>query len=84
MQDESPSSRTTASPEQQTIEFGRGKNPQRLSLWRLQKRQERTLLVEQFLTLDRINPNGHYEPGNLRWATFNEQMLNRNSWTRGT
>lgn len=29
------------------------------------------------LTLDRINVNGHYEPGNCRWATQTEQQRNR-------
>ena len=28
-------------------------------------------------TLDRIEPDGNYEPGNLRWATQKEQMANR-------
>lgn len=28
-------------------------------------------------TLDRIDPAGHYEPGNCRWATPYEQWLNR-------
>jgi hypothetical protein len=28
-------------------------------------------------TLDRINNNGNYEPGNVRWATMAEQQLNR-------
>ena len=28
-------------------------------------------------TLDRINPLGHYEPGNVRWATIAEQASNR-------
>jgi hypothetical protein len=27
--------------------------------------------------LDRIDSNGHYEIGNVRWATVHEQMLNR-------
>ena len=29
------------------------------------------------LTLDRINNNGHYEPGNLRWATIKVQNNNQ-------
>jgi DNA anti-recombination protein RmuC len=28
-------------------------------------------------TLDRIDVNGNYEPGNLRWATDAEQIANR-------
>ena len=28
-------------------------------------------------SLDRINNNGHYEVGNVRWATKKEQMFNR-------
>ncbi len=28
-------------------------------------------------TIDRINVNGNYEPGNVRWATTSEQMRNR-------
>jgi hypothetical protein len=29
------------------------------------------------MTLDRIDPLGHYEPGNVRWATIAEQTANR-------
>lgn len=35
-------------------------------------------------SLDRIDPLGHYEPGNVRWATVAQQTANRlprNYWT---
>jgi len=30
------------------------------------------------MTLDRIDPNGNYEPGNVRWATRTVQLINQN------
>jgi hypothetical protein len=35
-------------------------------------------------TLDRINPNGNYEPRNVRWATPREQALNKRKTRRLT
>jgi hypothetical protein len=33
------------------------------------------------MQIDRINNDSHYEPGNLRWATYATNMANKSAYT---
>lgn len=40
--------------------------------------QDKSLLRRDKLSIDRINPNGNYEPQNCRWITLSENVRLRN------
>lgn len=89
---ESPSTKKPASPEYRSYQCAKRRcdNPSRHNYHRYGGRgiEFRFESYEQFLnevgrkpsprhTLDRIDTNGHYEPGNVRWATPSEQARER-------
>ncbi len=52
------------------------KSPTRMTAWIIENLGPRPQINGDRYTLDRIDPYGNYEPGNLRWATYKTQANN--------
>lgn len=77
-------------PNRNLYEYYGGRGIKICDRWRVPYRGYRNFLEDMGLkpspahSLDRVDPNGNYEPSNCRWASKTEQLINQRLRTDNT